>query len=80
MVTRVPERGVLEATLRGEIPRPGLIDLLDLTALIAFKQPERYSRLAGRWLLRYLQAVEDATIHDVFLHGFLPSGARWPSS
>jgi hypothetical protein len=55
---------VAEATLRAEIPRPTLVDLLDLTALIDFKQPERYSRVAACWLLRYLQVVEDATIHD----------------
>jgi hypothetical protein len=55
---------VAEATLRSEIPRPTLADLLDLTALIAFKQPERHTRVAARWLLRYLQAVEDATIYD----------------
>jgi hypothetical protein len=64
---RAIERGnlaVAEATLRAEIPRPTLVDLLDLTALIAFKQPERYSRVAARWLLRYLEAVEDATIYD----------------
>src|SRR5438105_5367003 len=65
---RAIERGnltVAEATLRTEIPRPTLVDLLDLTALIAFKQPERHSRVAARWLLRYLQAVDDATIYDV---------------
>jgi hypothetical protein len=56
-----------EATLRTEIPRPTLIDLLDLTALIAFKQPERYARVAARWLLRYLEAVEDATVDDAAL-------------
>jgi hypothetical protein len=64
---RAIERGnlvVAEATLRAEIPHPTLVDLLDLTALIAFKAPERYTRVAARWLLRYLQAVEDATIHD----------------
>jgi hypothetical protein len=55
---------VAEGTLRTEIPRPTLVDLLDLTALIAFKQPERHARVAARWLLRYLQAVEDATIYD----------------
>ena len=55
---------VAEATLRAEIPRPTLVDLLELTALIAFKQPERFSRVSGRWLLRYLEAVEDATIYD----------------
>lgn len=64
---RAIERGnltVAEATLRTEIPRPTLVDLLELTALIAFKQPERFSRVAARWLLRYLEAVEDATIYD----------------
>jgi hypothetical protein len=64
---RAIERGnltVAEATLRAEIPRPTLVDLLELTALIAFKQPERSSRVAARWLLRYLEAVEDATIYD----------------
>jgi hypothetical protein len=64
---RAIERGnlvVAEATLRTEIPRPTLVDLLDLTALIAFKQPERHTRVAARWLLRYLESVEDATIYD----------------
>jgi hypothetical protein len=64
---RAIERGnlaVAEATLRAEIPRPTLVDLLELTALIAFKQPERFSRVAARWLLRYLEAVDEATIYD----------------
>ncbi|HZR01913.1 MAG TPA: hypothetical protein VFA81_01920 [Burkholderiales bacterium] len=67
---RAIERGnltVAEATLRTEIPRPTLIDLLDLTGLIAFKQPERFARVAARWLLRYLEAAEDATIDDAVL-------------
>jgi hypothetical protein len=55
---------VAETTLRVEIPRPTLSDLLELTALIALKQPERHSRVAARWLLKYLQAVDDATIYD----------------
>src|SRR6516225_2822050 len=64
---RAIERGnllVAETTLRAEIPRPTLSDLLELTALIACKQPERFSRVAARWLLRYLEAVDDATIYD----------------
>src|SRR5207245_132995 len=64
---RAIERGnltVAEATLRTEIPRPTLIDLLDLTGLIAFKQPERFSRVAGRWLLRYLEIAADGTVED----------------
>ena len=55
---------VAESTLRAEIPRPTLSDLLELTALIAQKQPERFSRVAARWLLKYLQAVDKATIYD----------------
>jgi hypothetical protein len=55
---------VAEATLRAEIPRPTLSDLLELTALIAVKQPQRFSRVAARWLYRYLDAVDDATIDD----------------
>jgi hypothetical protein len=58
---------VAEVTLRSEISRPTLVDLLDLTALIAFKQPERHTRVAARWLFRYLQVAEDATIYDAAL-------------
>ena len=64
---RAIERGnllVAETTLRAEIPKPTLTDLLELTAQIAQKQPERFSRVAARWLLKYLQAVDDATIYD----------------
>jgi hypothetical protein len=55
---------VAEATLRTEIPRPTLSDLLELTALIASKQPQRFSRVAARWLLKYLETLDDATIYD----------------
>lgn len=55
---------VAEVTLRTEIPRPTLVDLLDLTGLIAFKQPQRFGRVAARWLQRYLEAAEGATIYD----------------
>lgn len=64
---RAIERGnllVAEATLRADIPRPTLTDLLELTALIAVKQPGRFSRVDARWLLKYLEAVEDATVDD----------------
>jgi uncharacterized Zn finger protein len=79
---RAIERGnlvVAEATLRTEISRPTLVDLLDLTALIAFKQPDRYTRVAARWLQRYLEGVEDATIYDaVFVAACLESlGGRY---
>jgi len=65
---RAIERGnllVAETTLRGEIPRPTLLDLLELTALIAQKDPRRHGRVAARWLRRYLDVRDDATVDDV---------------
>lgn len=67
---RAIQRGnllVAETVLRAEIPRPTLTDLLELTALIAQKDPGRFSRVAARWLLRYLDAVDDATVQDAAL-------------
>jgi hypothetical protein len=67
---RAIERGnllVAEATLRAEVPRPTLGDLLELTALIAQKDPKRHGRVAARWLQKWLGAFEDATIEDVAL-------------
>jgi hypothetical protein len=46
---RAIERGnlaVAETTLRAEIPRQTLVDLLELTALIALKEPQRHPRVA----------------------------------
>jgi hypothetical protein len=56
---------VAEATLRVEIPRPSLVDLPELTALIALKDPARRARVSTRWLQKWLQASDDATIYDV---------------
>ena len=56
---------VAEVILRTEIPQPSLVDLLELTALIALKDPKRHSRVAARWLERWLAAAGDATIYDV---------------
>jgi hypothetical protein len=55
---------VAETVLRTEIPKPTLLDLLELTALIALKDPGRYSRVAARWLAKYLEGVEGATIDE----------------
>jgi hypothetical protein len=63
---RAIERGnllIAETTLR-ELGRPTLGELLELTILIAFKDPRRYPRVAPRWLVRYLEAHADATIDD----------------
>jgi hypothetical protein len=66
---RAIERGnlpVAEATLR-ELGRPSLVELLELTALIAQKDPRRHGRVATRWLQRYLEARVDATIEEALL-------------
>jgi hypothetical protein len=61
------ERGnlpVAEMTLRVEISRPTLVDLLELTALIALKEPQRHPRVSARWLQRWLEAHPFATLYD----------------
>jgi hypothetical protein len=66
---RAIDRGnllVAETTLR-ELGRPSLDELLDLTALIAMKAPERHSRVAARWLFRWLERDDQATIDDASL-------------
>jgi hypothetical protein len=55
---------VAEMTLRTEITRPSLVDLLELTALIAIKDPKRHARVSARWLARWLEARDDATIDE----------------
>ena len=63
---RAIERGnllVAEATAR-EIGRLGLAEALDLTALIAVKDPRRRSRVSARWLFRYLQECDTTTIEE----------------
>ena len=63
------ERGnllVAETILR-ELGRPSLVELPELTALIAQKDPRRHGRVARRWLQRYLEARGDATIDEAIL-------------
>jgi hypothetical protein len=63
---RAIERGnllVAETTAR-EIGRLSLVESLALTALIAQKDPRRRSRVAARWLLRYLEAHDQAGIEE----------------
>ena len=66
---RAIERGnllVAETTLR-ELGQPTLDELLELTILIAQRDPRRHARVSARWLLRYLEARDDATIDDAAL-------------
>ena len=44
--------------------RLGLADALELTLLIARKDPRRHPRVAARWLLRYLEEHAAATIEE----------------
>jgi hypothetical protein len=54
---------IAETTLR-ELGQPTLSELLELTLLIAEKDPRRYPRVSARWLIRYLQQHAEATIDD----------------
>jgi hypothetical protein len=44
-----------------------IAEALELTALVARKEPRRYGRFAARWLCVYLEEHEKATIEDVAL-------------
>jgi hypothetical protein len=57
---------VAETSARS-IGRLSLAESLDLTALIAQKDPRRRSRVAARWLLRYLEAADQALIEEAAL-------------
>ena len=50
-----------------EIGRVTIAEALELTALVARKQPERYGRFAARWLCLWLEEHEKATLEDVEL-------------
>ena len=63
---RAIERGnllIAETVLR-EIGRVSLVEALQLTALIAVKDPRRHARVSARWLARYLETHEAATIDE----------------
>ena len=44
-----------------------IAEALELTALVAPKEPHRYGRFAARWLCVYLEEHEKATLDDVAL-------------
>jgi hypothetical protein len=50
-----------------ELPQLSLIDALELTLLVARKDPRRHQRVAARWLLRYLEEDREATIEEAAL-------------
>jgi hypothetical protein len=53
-----------EVTAR-EIGRVTIAEALELTALVARKQPHRYGRFAARWLCLYLEEHEKTTLENV---------------
>ena len=46
---------MLAEVTAGEIGRVTIAEALELTALVARKQPHRYGRFAARWLCLYLE-------------------------
>ena len=50
-----------------DLPRLGLVDALELTILVARKDPRRHPRVAARWLLRFLEECPAATIEEAAL-------------
>jgi hypothetical protein len=53
-----------EVTAR-EIGRVTIAEALELTALVARKQPHRYGRFAARWLCLWLEEHEKTTLESV---------------
>jgi hypothetical protein len=68
---------VAEATAR-EVGRLSLDEALELTILISTRQPDRHPRVAARWLRRYLEANERATIDQAVLVAAALAGLRGP--
>lgn len=50
-----------------ELPQLSLLDALDLTMLVARKDPARHPRVAARWLQRFLEEHPEATIEEAAL-------------
>jgi hypothetical protein len=50
-----------------DLPQLSLGDALELTVLVAQKDPRRHPRVASRWLLRYLEEDPHATIDEAVL-------------
>ena len=66
-----------------DLPRLGLVDALELTILVARKDPRRHPRVAARWLLRFLEECPAATIEEAALAasslGRGRVGRLWPT-
>jgi hypothetical protein len=61
-------RNVLSALAAArDLPQLSLLDALELTVLVARKDPPRHPRVAARWLLRLLEEKPDVTIEEAAL-------------
>ena len=61
-------RNVLSALAGAkDLPQLSLADALELTVLVARKDPRRHDRVASRWLLRLLEEDPHATIDEAAL-------------
>jgi hypothetical protein len=49
------------------LPQISLADALELTVMIARRDPRRLSRVAARWLLRFLEEHPTVTIEEAAL-------------
>jgi hypothetical protein len=64
----VQRRNVLAAVAAAkDLPQLSLSDALDLTLLVARKDPRRHRRVAARWLLRLLEEDPALTIEEAAL-------------
>jgi hypothetical protein len=50
-----------------DLPKLSLVDALELTVLVARKEPRRHPRVAARWLLRLLEEHPHLTIEEAAL-------------
>jgi hypothetical protein len=61
-------RSVMQAEAAArELGRLGLLDALDLVALVATEEPARFERVARRWLTRLLDESHDLSLDDAQL-------------
>ena len=47
-----------------ELPFVGLAEALELTLLLADKEPEKYDRAAARWHIRFLREVPNVDLRE----------------
>jgi hypothetical protein len=50
-----------------DLPQLSLVDALELTIVVARKEPRRHRRVAARWLLRFLEEHRAVTIEEAAL-------------